>query len=76
MQKYISLDQLPALYGGDRYEPDAECSDYIQHGGDVDPKYYLSNRTETSREEMERVVVGSGDGWVLTKGWWWLLFLR
>ncbi len=57
---YISLDQLPALYGGDRYEPDAECSNYIQHGGDVDPKYYLSNRTETSREEMERAVVGRG----------------
>ena len=60
MQKYISLDQLPALYGGERYEPDPECSNYIQHGGDVDPKYYLSNRTETSREEMERVVVGRG----------------
>ena len=60
MPKYISLDQLPALYGGDRYEPDAECSDYIQHGGDVDPKYYLTNRMETSREEMERVVVGRG----------------
>ncbi len=26
----------------------------------MDPKYYLSNRTETSREEMERAVVGRG----------------
>ena len=60
IQKFISLDQLPALYGGERYEPDAECSDYIQHGGNVDPKYYLSNCTETSKEEMERVVVGRG----------------
>ena len=60
ISKYISPDQLPALYGGDRYEPDAECSDYIQHGGDVDPKYYLTNCTETSKEDMERVVVGRG----------------
>ena len=60
MQKYISLDQLPGMYGGNRFEPDAECSDYIRPGRDVPPKYYLSNCTETSREEMERVVVGRG----------------
>jgi hypothetical protein len=60
MQKYISLDQLPAMHGGDRYEPDAQCSRYIRPGRDVPPKYYLINCTETRREDMERVVVERG----------------
>ena len=30
----------------------------INPGCDVPPEYYLTNLTETSREEMERVVVG------------------
>jgi hypothetical protein len=59
MQKYISLDQLPAMHGGDRYEPDAQCSKYIRPGRDVPPKYYLTNRTETRKEDMERVEVES-----------------
>ena len=32
----------------------------INQGGDVPEKYYLTNLTETSREEMERVVIGRG----------------
>ena len=58
LQKYIHPDQLPAMYGGNRYEPDAECSDYISSGGDVPPKYYLTNQTEASKDEMKRVLVG------------------
>ena len=60
LQKYISPDQLPAMYGGNRYEPDAECSNYICPGRDVHPKYYLTNQTKTSMEDMERVVVRRG----------------
>jgi len=48
------------MYGGTRYEPDAQCSAYIHQGGDVPEKYYLSNQTEESKEGMERVVVGRG----------------
>ena len=35
-------------------------SSQINPGCDVPEKYYLTNQTETSREEMERVVVGRG----------------
>jgi hypothetical protein len=60
MQKYISLDELPAMYGGNRMEPDPECTAYINPGRDVPPKYYLTNLTETSRDQMDKVVVGRG----------------
>ncbi|XP_064392024.1 SEC14-like protein 3 isoform X2 [Halichondria panicea] len=60
LQKYISPDQLPQAYGGTRCEPDPWCSDYINHAGDVPPEYFLTNQTETDREEMDRVVVGRG----------------
>ena len=29
LQKYIGPDNLPEMYGGNRREPDAECSDYV-----------------------------------------------
>ena len=29
LQKYISPDQLPQVYGGTRCEPDAWCTDYV-----------------------------------------------
>ncbi len=48
------------MYGGNRYEPDAECSNYINVGRDVPPKYYRTNQTATSKEDMERVMVGRG----------------
>ncbi len=32
----------------------------INRGFDVPPEYYLTNQTETEREEMDRVVVGRG----------------
>ena len=60
LQQYISPDQLPAMYGGTRYEPDAQCSKYIRPGRDVPEKYYLSNLKEANKEDMERVVVGRG----------------
>ena len=60
LQKYISLDELPAMYGGNRYAPDAECSDFIKPGQDVPPKYYLTNQMTASRDSMTRVVVGRG----------------
>ena len=41
-------------------EPDPECSDFISPGRDVPPKYYLTNQTETSKEQMDRVTVGRG----------------
>ena len=44
LQKYISVDQLPAMYGGNQYAPDPECSDYIKRGRDVPTKYYFSNK--------------------------------
>ena len=60
MQKYISLDELPAMYGGNQYAPDAECSNFIRPGRDVPPKYYLTNQMGASKEHMTRVVIGSG----------------
>ena len=48
------------MYGGNRYAPDAECSDFIRPGRDVPPRYFLSNRMEASRDHMTRVVVGRG----------------
>ena len=60
LQQYISPDQLPAMYGGTRYEPDAQCSKYIRPGRDVPEKYYLSNQKESNKEDMEMVVVGKG----------------
>lgn len=60
LQKYISLDELPAMYGGNRYAPDAQCSDFIRPGRDVPPKYYLTNQTETSKDQMDRVMIGRG----------------
>ena len=48
------------MYGGNRYEPDAECSAHINTGCDVPPKYYLTNQTMTSKGDMDRVVVGRG----------------
>ena len=38
----------------------------INHGGDIPEKYYLTNLTETSREEMERVVIGRGSAHKVT----------
>lgn len=32
----------------------------INQGGDIPEQYYMTNLTETSREEMERVVIGRG----------------
>ena len=32
----------------------------LNPGGDVPPEYYLTNQTETDRQEMDRVVVGRG----------------
>ena len=32
----------------------------INQGGDIPEKFYMTNLTETSREEMERVVIGRG----------------
>ena len=58
--KYISVDQLPAMYGGNCYEPDPECSNFINPGRDIPPKYFLTNRTEMSRDSMDQVVVGRG----------------
>ncbi|XP_064392019.1 SEC14-like protein 2 isoform X1 [Halichondria panicea] len=60
LQKYISPDQLPQAYGGTRCEPDPWCSDHLNPGCDVPPEYYLTNQTETEKEEMDRVVVGRG----------------
>ena len=48
------------MYGGTRYEPDAQCSAYIHSGGDVPEKYYFTNQKEASKEDMKRVVVGRG----------------
>ena len=58
LQKYISPDQLPVMYGGTRQEPDDQCSNYLRQGGNVPPRFYLTNQTETSRDEMERITVG------------------
>lgn len=58
MHKYISQDQLPAKYEGTR--SDDEFLRHVKLGCDVPEKYYLINRTETSREEMMKVVVGRG----------------
>ena len=61
IQKYISLDQLPGMYGGERFEPDAECSDYINSGQDVPLKFHRSRRLECGDDDgMERVVVRRG----------------
>ena len=38
----------------------------INHGGDIPEKYYLTNLTGTSREEMERVVIGRGSAHKIT----------
>jgi hypothetical protein len=57
LQKFISLDELPAMYGGNRMEPDPECSDFIPPGRDVPSKYFLTNVMESSKEQMERIVV-------------------
>ena len=38
-------------------EPDPECSDYIPPGRDVPPKYFLANQMESSKEQMEKVMV-------------------
>ena len=32
----------------------------INQGGDIPEKYYMTNLTETCRDEMERVVIGRG----------------
>lgn len=40
--------------------PDEECSDFISPGRDVPPKYYLTNQTETTRDKMDRIVIGRG----------------
>jgi hypothetical protein len=60
LQKYIDPDNLPEMYGGNRREPDAECSDYICIGGDIPNEYYLSNMTDVSTDSMDLVQVGRG----------------
>lgn len=44
------------MYGGNRYEPDAECSDYIRPGRDVDPKYFICNVASEISEEADTLV--------------------
>ncbi|KAL5479687.1 hypothetical protein EMCRGX_G023244 [Ephydatia muelleri] len=58
--QYISPEQLPQVYGGTRCEPDPACSNFINMGGDVPPEYYLTNSTQTNKEDMERLVVSRG----------------
>ncbi|XP_065891180.1 SEC14-like protein 2 [Dysidea avara] len=60
LQKYISPDNLPEYYGGTRREPDPTCSKYIQMGGDVPEKYFLTNCLENSKEDMEVAAVNRG----------------
>lgn len=44
------------MYGGNKYDPDAQCSDKIKPGRDVDPKYFIADFTnETSETEMVEV---------------------
>ena len=38
----------------------------INHGGDIPKEYYMTNLTETSKEDMERVVVGRGSAHKVT----------
>ncbi|KAL5478140.1 hypothetical protein EMCRGX_G025029 [Ephydatia muelleri] len=61
--QYISPDQLPQAYGGTRCEPDPMCTNFITVGGDIPPEYYLTNLTETSKEDMESVLVSRGSSY-------------
>ena len=38
----------------------------ICQGGDIPEKYYMTNMTETSRDEMERVIIGRGSSHKVT----------
>jgi hypothetical protein len=64
--KYISPDQLPEAYGGTICDPDPYCTKYINPGGDVPKKYYLSNLMKSSKKEMERVVVGRRSSYLIS----------
>lgn len=66
LQKYISPDQLPQVYGGTRCEPDSCCTDYINPGCDVPPKFFFENHMSTNHEDMERVVVSRAHSHTLT----------
>ncbi|CAI8042968.1 SEC14-like protein 2 [Geodia barretti] len=58
LKKYISPDQLPAAYGGTRYEPDPYCTKYINTGRLVPEEYYFRRELERGEEEAERVHLG------------------
>jgi hypothetical protein len=58
LKQYISPDQLPAAYGGTRYEPDPYCTKYINTGRLVPEEYYFRRELERGEEEAERVHLG------------------
>ena len=53
LKKYISPDQLPAAYGGTRYEPDPYCTKYVSIISNKQPQG-LTNITRSTRAVLFR----------------------